>query len=113
MPRPIFFIAVSVGLLAVGCGPDCQNSCNKLYQESQCGIERPGTTLNERLSYCMEECEGALEVPGDQGAYDPNDQRPRSETPQLENDEQAAAWMDCVDKTACENLEKNYCAPVW
>ena len=30
----------------------------------------------------------------------------------LENEQQAALWMDCVAETSCDNLDKNYCAPV-
>ena len=29
----------------------------------------------------------------------------------LENERQAAAWMDCVDQTACERLSQGYCPP--
>lgn len=98
------------------CGPDCQSTCNSLYLEpgaGGCGIERPGTTLDDRITRCMDECEYALDRPGDAGDYNPNEQTPRSETIELENDEMAALWMDCIEETACENLESNYCAPIW
>ncbi|MEC8277996.1 MAG: hypothetical protein VXZ96_05740 [Myxococcota bacterium] len=98
------------------CGPDCQSTCNRLYLDpgaGGCGIERPGTTIDDRLTRCMEECEYAMDRPGDAGSYNPNEQIPRSETVELENDEMAALWMDCIEETACENLEQNYCAPIW
>ena len=97
----------------VACGPDCQTTCNKIYEPLQCGIERPGQTLTEVTRRCMNECNLGLSKPGPAGDYNPNDQTPRSETPTLETDQQTALWMDCVANTACENLEKNYCAPIW
>ena len=57
-------------------------------------------------------CEDALSKP-EAGNYDPNQKLPPSEKPTLETDQQAALWMECVDQTSCENLEKNYCAPIW
>ena len=97
----------------IACGPDCQSTCNRIYEPSQCGIERPGQTLQDVTSRCMEECNSGLSKPGPAGDYNPNDQVPRSETPTLKTDQQTALWMDCVANTACENLEKNYCAPIW
>ena len=97
----------------LACGPDCQSTCNKIYQTDQCSIPRPGRTVDESVKYCMSECTSALEKPGAVGDYNPNDETPRSETPVLENDQQAAAWMDCVLNTACNNLQSNYCAPIW
>ena len=45
MSRLIGMVIFCVGSQLVACGgPDCQNTCNKLYQESECGIDRPGTT---------------------------------------------------------------------
>ena len=107
----LFSVTAFSQLLA--CGPDCQSTCNKLYQQYECGIERPGTSLNERVKRCMDECNSALEKPGPLGDYSPNEETSRSEDINLENDQQAAAWMDCVQNTACENLKRNFCAPVW
>ena len=98
----------------LACGPDCQSTCSTIYEPSQCGIERPGQTEQESMRRCMEECGLALSKPGvARDDYNPNDQSPRSETPELKNDQEVALWMDCVANTACENLEKNYCAPIW
>jgi hypothetical protein len=27
------------------------------------------------------------------------------------NEKQAAAWMDCVAETACDNIQKGFCQP--
>ena len=97
----------------MACGPDCQSTCSKIYDPSKCGIERPGFDSSELLKQCKQQCKDGLLIPGEVGDYKPNDATPRSETPTLENEQQTALWMDCVEKTACENLEKNYCAPIW
>jgi len=98
---------------AAGCGPDCQSTCNILYQSEECGIASPGSTQSELLSTCLDACENALEIPGELGRYDPNERTPSSQNVELKNDKQAAVWMDCVVETACENIEEGYCAPVW
>jgi len=61
----------------------------------------------------MDECESALKIPGEVGNYTPNEYTPASEPVTLENDHQAAVWMDCVAETSCEFLDGGYCAPVW
>ena len=114
MSRLIGIVIFCGGSQLVACGPDCQSTCNKLYQESECGIERPGTTLTDRLSRCMDECLGAMEKPGELDGYDPlKEPENNSEPPTLDNDKQAAVWMDCVLEASCELLNKNVCAPVW
>ena len=116
--RYILFLSSLAGLSQlIACGPDCQSTCNRLYRPADgvkyCGIARPGKSIDESISYCMTQCNSALETPGDVGEYNPNDETPRSETPELLNDKQAAVWMDCVSNTSCPNLEANYCAPIW
>ncbi len=106
-------VLVAVGALAAGCGPDCQSTCNRLYQTEQCNIQSPGSTQGELLSTCSEACESALEQPGEVGDYTPNEYTPKSEATVLQNDKQAAIWMDCVATTDCSFLETGYCAPVW
>lgn len=113
-----------VAAWAAGCGPDCQSTCNKLYQTEQCGIVSPGQTQSELLSTCLDSCESALGTPGEVGDYDPNEYTPASVSVELQNDKQAAVWMDCVAETSCcllgagnecssDNATPGYCAPVW
>ena len=111
--RLIPLMLLPVAALSAGCGPNCQNTCNKIYQPSECNIQRAGRTQEQLIDTCMGECEGALENPGDLGSYDPQNQRGAADEFPLETDHQAAAWMDCVDATACENLQKNFCPPIW
>ena len=104
---------VVVSAVAVGCGPDCQSTCNTLYQSEQCNIQSPGSDQGELLNTCMDACEDALKQPGEVGDYNPTEYTPASVSVTLQNDKQAAVWMDCVSETACEFLESGYCAPVW
>ena len=112
--RPLLILSSFFSLSQlIACGPDCQTTCSRIYEPSQCGIERPSQTLTDVTRNCMDQCTRAMSKPGPVGDYSPNDQAPRSETPKLETDKQAALWMDCVANTACENLSQNYCAPIW
>ncbi len=63
-------------------------------------------------SECVAACDDALDVPGDLDGYDPDERNVSGDKVILENEKQAAAWMDCVAETACEGLEDGYCAPI-
>jgi hypothetical protein len=104
---------LSTSLLATACGPNCQSTCNRLYQENECNIQSAGASRSELVKICNDECEAALDTPGELGDYDPHVYTPKSVTTSLENDQQAAAWMDCIDVKSCELLADGYCAPVW
>jgi hypothetical protein len=127
---PLFLGFVAAGALFVsGCGNDCQSSCTKLYgtTTANCGDARGekgtesyfqglvnyGQSREKKNRQCMDECEGALERPGEVGDYSPTEYTPSDEATELENDRQAALWMDCVDSHSCDNLASGYCAPVW
>ena len=109
-----------VGLFMAGCGPNCQSTCAHVFDESECSIARPGIDSYEQIKNCVTACEYALSQPGEIGDYDPD--RPNySSNLELENERQAAAWMDCVWATApegsisgsdeCRALDEGYCAP--
>ncbi|MFT4975080.1 MAG: hypothetical protein ACI8S6_000967 [Myxococcota bacterium] len=103
---------LSIG--AAGCdNPDCQSTCNKLYQSEECSIASPGSTQTELLTTCLDSCNLALDTPGEVGDYTPGEYTPSSVSVELENDKQAAIWMDCVSEFSCELLDDGYCAPVW
>lgn len=106
-------------LLGTACGPNCQNTCNQVY--TQCNIQKAGQTQEELFRECVSECNAAMQESGEQGAYNPEQRRSSNEPLTLENDQQAAAWMDCVwnhapDATPeqCEELDPStgYCAPI-
>ena len=112
--RIVFLLSSIIPLSQLlACGPDCQSTCNRLYQKDQCSLPTTGSSVDEKVKYCLSECNSALETPGTQGEYNPNNETSSSERPELTNDQQAAAWMDCIDNTACQNLESNFCAPIW
>ncbi len=108
------------GLPAPACAPqqhDCVSSCEKLFgaTNGQCDIQVPGHTGADGQSYMLNECENycqqAMDKAGDVGTYNPLVRTSGNEKVGLDNDAQAALWMDCVDTTACSDLKDNYCAP--
>ncbi len=109
------FLASALGLvtLATACGPTCQSTCDRLYLESSCNIQRAGRTLDELIGYCMGECEAALNEPGELGDYDPYERSGSGVSVTLGNEKQAAVWMECVAAQDCSRLEDGYCAPIW
>ena len=96
-------VLTALTLWVSGCGTDCQSTCTKLYGTApNCGDKRgdnpddpgffagligAGQTREKMMRQCMDECEGALEKPGDAGDYDPNKFTKATETVTLENDE--------------------------
>jgi hypothetical protein len=108
---------LTIVLGASACGPTCQESCNRLYapEPDACDISVPGRTVEEVTRLCVDSCEDALKQTGELGDYDPNRRRASDSTVALENELQAAEWMDCVEATTCELLDPRtggYCAPV-
>jgi len=107
-------------LFLVGCGKDCQSTCNKLYGTApNCGDpfgdQNKGLlgslSRGERMSDCMDTCEDALKVPGELGDYDPYAKKDwKDEPPELQNDRQVALWMECVAETSCQNIADGYCS---
>lgn len=112
--RPIALLLPLAAL--AGCESiDCENTCNKLYQSGECGLESAGWQQNELLDHCNNECETALKTPGEpRAAYTPDEYTPSNEEDvTFTNDAEVALWMDCVDEKACDLLADGYCAPVW
>lgn len=105
-PRALraILLAPLLTVVGTGCGPDCYSACAKLYQE-ECNISAPGQTQDDLLSECVDECQAALKTPGEVGSFDPLRPQSSSNAIEIENDRQAAVWMDCVDQTSCENIK--------
>jgi len=116
--RATTVLLVSLVALASGCGPDCYSSCEKIFGDAadECDIQIPGkegeSGRQEMISQCVAHCESAMGNNGDIGDYTPNERASGDDDIALENEKQAALWMDCVSETSCDNLNKNYCAPV-
>jgi len=112
--RTVVAIAL-VGIFAGACGPTCQNTCRRVYAQNECGITDPALNEEELIRECEADCETALLTTGEVGDYDPNVRTPTDKKIILENEMQAAAWMDCVWETECEDLHPangGYCAPI-
>ena len=114
----VALVLASTSLL-VACGPNCQTSCQRIYGnsanagEEDCAIQRPGRDQAELIDQCMDYCEGALEQPGEIGTFDPYTRTGSNQSVSLENERQAAIWMECVQDTSCDRLQDGYCAPIW
>jgi hypothetical protein len=91
----------------------CQEPCQRLYSESECGIERPGRSQDELIESCLDYCQEARQTNGEVGAYDPYELTPSNESVELENRAQEELWAACIEETACDRLTEGYCAPVW
>lgn len=109
----VFGLLFAVATLASGCGPTCQSTCQRAYSPNECDIKIPGLDdWTEKYDDCVDDCQLALETPGQIGDYDPDVENNTGERVILENERQAAAWMDCVEETSCEKLSDGYCAPI-
>lgn len=108
---------LAIGLLSIvglwGCGPHCQGVCTKMIECPELSELRAGYSVDEAFDDCVTECENALLYPGTVGSYDPLDRNTSGENIELENEQQAAEWMECVDLLTCAKLADGYCAPVY
>ena len=109
--------------LQAGCGENCQSTCDHIYSESECDVRELGRTADRSIRDCVARCENALQQVGDLGDYDPYVKRPATEKVELENEKQAAAWIDCVwdfapqqgPSAGCVDIDPatgGYCAPI-
>ena len=125
--RLVLIAVLSATSFLTACGPTCQSTCQKLYSEDECYIQRPGYQDDQSglIDNCMNYCQEALDAPGSQGSYDPTTRQSSSVSINLANESQAAAWMDCISATSCCNIagcsedddgkavQGGMCAPVW
>ena len=103
---------IALFALLVGCGPNCQSTCERIYDDNQCGIAVPGETARESARRCERECEDALKQAGEVGDYNPFEPQTGGASSELQNEKQAAIWMDCVEQTPCEDIDDGFCAPI-
>lgn len=95
---------VAVCPLAGGCGHTCEDTCNRFYAEDECDGRGPGfVTEIEAIQSCQQACSEALKTPGPAPSEsDPafNPALPYasslSSVNVLTNEQEAAAWIDCV-----------------
>ena len=111
--RSIVSVLVLATAALAGCGPTCQSTCRRVYSPSECGIVTPGVDdWTEMYGDCVNSCEDALSQTGVLGDYDPDERITNGTSVTLQNERQAAAWMDCVAETDCERLNDGYCEPI-
>lgn len=114
MRRAVVFAVLAGTTALAGCvGENCQSACRKVYSPDECNIQTPGVEdWTQMYDDCLDHCEFAMRTPGDLGGYDPNERNVTGAAVELENERQAAAWIDCVTEQACERLDEGYCAPI-
>jgi hypothetical protein len=116
------FLAALAGIAAVGCGYNCQDTCQHVYAASECNVATGQIDETQKIDDCIDVCQEALLRAGEVGDYDPYTPYRSGEQPQIENDKQAALWMECVWSKApepgyqagCEDLQttEGYCSPI-
>jgi hypothetical protein len=112
MGRATWVIAATMTLaVTAGCNRNCQNTCTRIYDE--CDINVPGVTKTQSVADCEQSCESALKKAGTMGAYDPFGRDISGDGAELENEVQAAAWMECVWEVGCEDIGPNGSALCW
>jgi len=109
MRLTLITLIASTALLQA-CGANCQEACNRAFNESECNLRIPGETQDDLFDDCVAECEWALRTPGELEGYDPDEPSTSGESMVLDNEKQAAVWMDCVMETSCERLDQGHCA---
>jgi hypothetical protein len=108
-----FWLALALPIGVAACDPpvSCQTACQRAFRENECNLRVPGRQANRLVRDCTRECENALTRTGDLDGYDPNDRNSvdRSQPFRLQNEKQAAVWIDCVLETSCEDLNRGFC----
>lgn len=105
----------SVVALGTGCGENCQSTCGRIYDQSECGISVSGVPSKTLRDSCTVDCENALDNAGEMGSYNPYNRANPVDPPALENERQAAEWMDCVWSSDCADIDPaqgGMCSPI-
>ncbi len=93
--RALTVLAVVVaGLASVGCGENCQSSCQKIYDPSECGVQIGGVTSTELTRSCISDCQDALANTGPMGDYDPFTRRDPLKPKSIYKETLAGACME-------------------
>lgn len=115
MRVPVLSLLLTVSALVAGCGEpvDCRSSCEKLFGDGdgECNLQVPGRDAQDMTNDCLATCNYAMARAGELGDYNPDERSGGNQDVTITNDQQAAAWMDCIAETSCDDLQANYCAP--
>jgi len=98
-------------VLGTGCGETCNSTCFRAYDERECDVDTPGVPADLRINECISDCRAALRQVGPMGSYSPLASG-SVEQAALMNERQAAAWMDCIAESTCEQLQGGRCNPL-
>lgn len=123
MPKRVMWGALlAMVTFASACGPTCQSTCRRFYEDEQCNAGPAGLATEEAIGQCQDICQDALQVagpdvePGDR-RFNPDFVAPLNQSSTLETEREAAAWMDCVwsfsDEECPSRLDDAYCAKIF
>jgi len=104
----VLVVSGALGAALAGCGTNCQSACSRAFGPDECNVQIPGQSAGDTIDACNIECTRALRKTGELGDFDPD--TPAGEKVVLENEKQAAVWMDCVEETSCDNINLGFCA---
>jgi hypothetical protein len=117
-------LLAAFSMFAMGCNPTCPDTCRRFYDETQCNAAPDGFSADDAIATCTKICQDALQVTGPDvdidsskgRAFDPSRIAPLNESITLENERDAAAWMDCVASFSddeCSLLDQQYCVKIF
>lgn len=96
-------LLLAVPALLAGCGPTCAQTCERYLAEAECDGAPDAISVEQALQGCNAQCNRAMATPGpapapDDGRFNPANPGSSGLDPSdvLRNDQEAAAWMDCV-----------------
>lgn len=116
---------VLIPVLLAACSPTCAETCQEYIAEERCDAGPAGIPLEDAIAGCVSQCSRAMATPGPaplatDGRFNPDVFTPTNRPGEdvLKNDQEAAAWMDCVfsfeSTDECrEELGRQACAPVF
>lgn len=121
------FALLAAPALLAACGPTCAQTCERYLAETECDAAPDAISVEEALAGCNAQCNRAMATPGPRPAdgdprFNPGVAGTFTGDPSnaLRNDQEAAAWMDCVwsftDLAECRrelSSDVQACVPVF
>lgn len=115
------WLLLALTALTTACSPTCQTTCQRFYDETECAAGPAGIPNDDAINSCLTICQDALQVTGEpvttgDRRFDPQIISPGNISSTLENEQEAAAWMDCVASFAddeCYLLDQQYCVKIF
>lgn len=122
MRRSLALALLVAPALLAACGPTCQSTCRRFYEQEQCDALPEGLPREDAISQCYDICQDALQntgpaiTEGDR-RFNPELVAPPNVVSTLETEQEVAAWVDCVwsfsDDECHDKLDDQYCVKIF